>query len=498
MDKKIKLLLVYANLPMDNVIPVGISSLIASVRHPNIEVTLFDTTFYRTRAKTSDEERVKLLQVAPFNYADFGVGFKPATVESDFEKLLAEKQFDLVGISMVEATYELSCRLAAIAKRFSLPVIAGGILAILDPEFVLRDDRFDMVCVGEGERCLKAVCLALLRGDTLEGIDNLWYKDRGTIRRNKLELLSLDYVPFLDFSEYEEGRFYRPMGGTIFRMVPVEFSRGCPFNCSYCADHALRARFAGVGRWLRYKSVNRILSEIKHYLAAYQVQYFYFVSETFLAMPDRDFREFVDGYRNIKVKFWCNTRPETITEEKISLLKEIGCHRISIGIENGNEKFRKTVLRRGGATNDQIVEACAIVERHGIPFSVNNIIGFPEETRDIIFDTIKLNRRINADSYGAYMFMPYRGTDIFHYCVAKGYIRSDNLSGDVHIDSALNNPYITNEELMGLLRTFVLYVKLPELYYPEIARAEKFDDAGNAAFERLSRIYWEQFSSRRR
>ena len=41
-----------------------------------------------------------------------------------------------------------------------------------------------------------------------------------------------DYEP--DFSLFDEKRFYRPMGGRIFKTIPIETYRGCPYKCTFC------------------------------------------------------------------------------------------------------------------------------------------------------------------------------------------------------------------------------------------------------------------------
>jgi radical SAM superfamily enzyme YgiQ (UPF0313 family) len=212
------------------------------------------------------------------------------------------------------------------------------------------------------------------------------------------------------------------------------------------------------------------------------------VSETFLAMPRKRFAEFVEGYRDIMLPFWFNTRPETITEENVRTLEEINCHRMSIGVESGNEEYRRTMLKRP-VSNMKTIRACQIVAGSKIQLSVNNIIGFPDETREMMFDTININREFNASSHGAYIFQPYRGTWLHEYCVKKGYIAPDRLAVDLNLESALTQPHITKEEIKGLHRTFPLYVKFPKSEWPLIQRAETRDAEGNRIFDELGKIY---------
>jgi len=78
-------------------------------------------------------------------------------------------------------------------------------------------------------------------------------------------------------------------------------------------------------------------------------------------MPKAMFAEFCDRYRNLRIPFWFNTRPETMTEEKVRMLEEIGCFRVGIGLEHGNPEFRERMLNRK-VSNERIIEACRIIE----------------------------------------------------------------------------------------------------------------------------------------
>ncbi|MHA2055409.1 MAG: radical SAM protein, partial [Candidatus Hodarchaeales archaeon] len=154
--------------------------------------------------------------------------------------------------------------------------------------------------------------------------------------------------------------------------------------------------------------------------------------------------------------------------------------------------FRKKVLNRR-YSNELMLKAFKIVEKYKIQYTVNNIIGFPDETRDLIFDTIEVNRQINPATMNVYMFTPYKGTYLYKYCVEKGYLDEKD---EVHqlLDGArLKMNSISYEELKGLQRTFPLYAKFPESEWDKIKSAEKFDEWGNKTFEELRDIFWEKY-----
>ena len=281
------------------------------------------------------------------------------------------------------------------------------------------------------------------------------------------------------------------MGGRVLKMVPVELARGCPFKCTYCASPALAEQFKVSGKWYRKKSIKRIINEIEYYLKRYDVEYFYFISDSFLSLREDELKEFFDLYESIRIPFWFNTRIETLSADKLKKLESINCDRVSIGLESGSEYTRKKLLKRH-YSNDYFVEKFKMLNDFNISVSANNIIGFPDETREQIFETINLNRRIKAESFSACIFQPYHGTSLRDYCIERGYIDENYLAGDVHLETGLNMPQITKEEIRGLQRTFSLYVRLPEKYYKDIRIAEKFDEEGNRMFQQLQKICYER------
>ena len=135
-----------------------------------------------------------------------------------------------------------------------------------------------------------------------------------------------------------------------------------------------------------------------------------------------------------------------------------------------------------------------ILEKYDFGASLNNIMGFPFETRELIFETIKLNKglyEINKKlEFNIFMFVPYLGSELYSVCKDNGLLpdREYSYSGTLDDETVLNFPEEYKRELKGLIKTFNLYVKLPEKYYPQIKIAEHSDEEGDAMFNRLSRL----------
>ena len=413
---------------MATLVPMHISLLSACLKSESFEVGLFDTTYYRTEEVNFEQKKVELLQIKPFNLGDKGVQFKQTDIYQDLIKKVEDFKPDLIAITIVEDTYDLALSLLESIKSFNIPVIAGGVFVTFSPEAVIANETIDMVCVGEGEEALVELCKMMLSGQDYSAIKNLWFKKDGRIIKNSLRpLTDINKLPFIDYDIFGKDRLYRPMFGKVFTMVHVEIDRGCPYDCTYCEAPHLRKLFHenGCGVYYRRKHPDQVIAEMEYIVKKYNPDYVNFNSETFLAKPVKELEYFAKQYKKIGTPFWCQTRPETITEEKIRILKDMNCESLQFGLEQGNENFRTKVLRRH-CSNEKLVGALKLVEKYNIAYTVNNIIGFPDETRELIFDTIELNRQIKPRTMNCYLFTPYKGTFLYNYCFEKGYLSEDD------------------------------------------------------------------------
>ncbi len=457
-----KILMVHANNMFESPVPVGVSSIIGYLIEQCHEVELFDTTFYRTEDNPADENRMKSDQVLAVNYElnDWTVNPSKILVYSDFRVKVKNFNPDLIMLSIVECTYNLGMRLLSCISDLNIWNIVGGIFTILNPEMVFNNGFVDSICLAEGEEVLRNFFKENFEDCKSFSTKGMWAKPFGInsiIRKVKElpKLVDINNIPFLNFDLYEERRLYKPMHGKFRKTLPIEFSRGCPYECSYCANHALKNHF---GKWYRWKSVKRISEEIGHYIKKYQPDLFYFVSESFTSISTKKFDEICEMYSHYRVPFWMNTRPEDLTEYKVKRLEEIGCFRISVGIEHGNDKFRRNILNRH-VSNKDIIKGCKYIEDSNITYSVNNIVGFPGETEELVWDTINLNKQLSPDSTGAFIFTPFRGTDIYKYCIDNNYLDKDHKIGDLNRESILINNPLSKERIKYYYENFVKYVR---------------------------------------
>jgi len=183
-------------------------------------------------------------------------------------------------------------------------------------------------------------------------------------------------------------------------------------------------------------------------------------------------------YEKYKLPFWIQTRPETIKKEYFERLKEIGLLRVAFGIEHGNEEFREKYLERK-LKNSRILDKIKIVTDMNIPISLNNIMGFPFETRELAFDTIELNRKIESDGVNAYTFVPFHGVPLRKLSEDNNFVEKGKIVRSLMNLTMLNQPQFSKEEIEGIRRCFVLYVKMPRNRWKDIKKAESLTPEGD-------------------
>ena len=497
--KDFRVLLVYPNLTMMLVPSLCMALFTNILRKAGYTVDLFDSTHYVSDLTSSPENRVKFLQYRPFD-AKNDLGFElRSDLVGDFVRKVNDFKPDLLVVSVVEDTFLQAVALLDAVKDAEIPNIMGGVFVTAAPEKAISYPQVQMIGLGEGEATILDVAERVRRGQSCDDVASVWLKRRdATVIKNPMRPLVDINVTLPDFSLFDEARFYRPMGGRVFKTVPIETYRGCPYTCTFCnSPMQLEVmRDNHLGNFMRRKPMEVIQQNIEFLIEKHDPEYLYFIDDSFLARPQVEIQAFIDMYQQFKIPFWCNTRPENATAERLAGMKSVNSDRISFGLECGNEEYRKKVLTRN-PTNEQILGYFEIIAESGIAFSVNNIIGFPDETREMIFETIELNHQLrNYDAMTVSMFTPYHGTKLRELAIQRDYLDPSVITTHTTSSSLLDMPHLSSAELDGLIRTFMLYVRFPKEEWSRIRLAELDSNEGNSTFAEYQERYRERFFGR--
>lgn len=202
-----------------------------------------------------------------------------------------------------------------------------------------------------------------------------WREQNGVHLDARLPQMDLEALHALDWHDYPLPlrRHRHHVFGGEGRGAELEFSRGCPWNCTFCNKTLFRNHF-------RVRPVAAVLAEAEA-LARAGFDYAYFIDEIFGCGPRR--RELLAGMAELPLKFGMETRIDLWDEEALEQLGRAGCISMECGIESitpaGRERFAKN-CRLG---TDRIA-ALLRFARQRIPWVQANLIAAPGDDRAAI------------------------------------------------------------------------------------------------------------------
>lgn len=378
-----------------------------------------------------------------------------------FAAALKSRDYDVLAFSSLSPLFGFVQRFARVAKAVrDRPVLYGGVHPTLDPEGSLAVEGVDMVCVGEGEGALVDVLRALEDGRPADPVRNIWTRRGGQVSRNPVRALveDLDALPFPDYALFDLPGLFSAREG----VATMTASRGCPFHCTYCSNHKVRALYPNPGRYVRFKSVGRTIEEARLLLSLCdRCRHFDFSDDIFIL--NRDWLEaFAEAFpREVGCAFVCNAMVRFLDEERVRLLQRAGCTLVTIGLESGSPRMRRDVLKRPDMTNEMILEAARLLQRHGIRLATYNMIGLPTETVEEAFETIELNAKLKPTKINEFIFQPYPNTELYDQCVRWGlFDGSTLLPNNWRKTTVLKQEQFPAEQVVFLNRYFKILVRL--------------------------------------
>ena len=148
------------------------------------------------------------------------------------------------------------------------------------------------------------------------------------------------------------------------------------------------------------------------------------------------------------MKFYCSTRVEMCTDEVLDMLKDAGCFMILIGVESGNEEFRKNLLKRF-MSNQTLISAFRRIRERGIRTWSFAMVGLPYETRKLLWETVRLNWQCRPDFVMSSIYYPFRGTTLGNLCYENNWVNLDVRESVDNISwkSILNHPTLTQTDI---------------------------------------------------
>jgi hypothetical protein len=123
------------------------------------------------------------------------------------------------------------------------------------------------------------------------------------------------------------------------------------------------------------------------------------------------------------------------------------------------------------------------------------MIGFPYETRSQIFRTINLGRKVKSDIVVVSVFYPFEGVPLRDICIKEGFLKEEfEGSSNLVSECVLSMPQLSKEAIVGLRKTFILYIRAPKLLWPVIRLAEGISFLSRIIYAIIHKYYDYRFN----
>jgi len=361
----------------------------------------------------------------------------------NFYKKVEKERPRLVGFSVTTSQFYFLKNIAKKIRYFSdCFLVCGGVHSTLKPDCICEIPELNAIVRGEGEFPMLELADALDKRIDYLNIKNFWFRKENEIIKNEVRplIVELDNLPFPDRESLDYQKIIDEARGKN-RFI---FSRGCPFQCTYCSNKALSEVYPNPQKYFRQISPEKAIEEIEADEKKYKFKFIVFDDDT-ISLNKKWFYNFFNLYKKkFEYPFRCNLRVGTVDSDMMKLLKEAGAQGIGIGIEQGNEEFRKKILKRN-ISDQQILDTFKFCKKYGITHNDFMMVGLPFETKKLFLDTVKLCRKISAKGK-ANIFQPYPSTELNEICEKNGWLPSkDNFKE--RVEAVISYPNFSKEEI---------------------------------------------------
>jgi len=346
-----------------------------------------------------------LLTIAGYTPSNYEISY----TDEDFEEIDFNSKADIIAVSAMTQQAFRAYEIADAFKEKGKYTVIGGIHSTVLPYEAL--EHFNTVFKGEGEE----IWLEFLE-DFEAGIPKDMYSSiekPPSLQQSKLPLYSL-----------LKGKHFEKSQNSSFNMVPVQATRGCPHDCSFCSVSKIQ------GKAVRKKTVENVIAEIRDIKKNLPGSLIMFADDNLFV--DKNFcktllKELIKEEVN-----WVGQTDISIADndELLELAYKSGCICLLIGLESLNDKNLENINHSQWKKKrrDTYESSIRKMQSYGIIPFLSFIVGMDgdsEQTFDTIIafcDTLHCNGQFTV-------LTPLPGTELY-----KSFKEQDRLISGIFWD----------------------------------------------------------------
>ncbi len=334
---------------------------------------------------------------------------------------------DIVGFSVMSQQFSWTCGVSrALRERHpDLPQAIGGVHCTMVPDEVVDTELFEYVFVGECDDAFPELVDRMRDGGSLSSVPNTRIPPSFSPTGEKLfnpvgPYPDLAALPETDYELFDIDHIVTTKNGWMGLIT----SRGCPYKCTYCFNKEIVDLYKaeggarGVKEYLRHYSVDRMVEEIRVLTERHPAIKTLIIDDDLFTLNKKYVHEWTGAYKDsgVGLPYVVNAHVQCFDDAMAKALSESGCMIVKYGLESGSDRVRKEVLWRF-MTNRQIAHTTAAAHKYGLHTSAFVMFGLPNETREEIYETLRLCAQVKMGRFRWAIFYPFPGTA--GYTIAK-------------------------------------------------------------------------------
>lgn len=308
-------------------------------------------------------------------------------------------------------------------KSPNIKIVIGGVFPTYHwNEILEKNPQIDYIVCGEGEEISLNLITAFSQNTSVETVKGLAFKLNGV----PVKTIPAENIKNLDDFrigwELMNGYNYTYWGKR--KAVVIQFSRGCPYPCTYCGQSLFWKQW-------RHRNPQLLADEIEMLHKKYGIEVINFADENPSSNP-REWKSFLEALiaKKLKLILVGSIRADNIVRDAdfLHLYKKAGFERFLLGIENYNEAVLEKIKKVGTVSKDK--EAIQLLRKHNILSMATYVVGFGEETVRDFYNSLKQLLSYDPDQVQLLYVTPHKWTPYFEEIKDKEIILTDQRKWD--------------------------------------------------------------------
>jgi anaerobic magnesium-protoporphyrin IX monomethyl ester cyclase len=364
----------------------------------------------------------------------------------DLEQVIADRKPTLVGTSAMTTFMPTAARVMQMAKAIdqqTITVVGGPHVTFLPEETLQSHPQIDIVGRGEGERVIADLVRCLDGEEDLVQVRGIAYRCDGEIVQTPLpDPVDLDTLPLPAYHLLPMQAYYF----IVFeKFCTVLASRGCPFNCLFCAERG----FWGPG-W-RPRDPAIVGQELELLYTKHGRESIWFGDDCF-NVDGEHMGQICEEIlrRDLKLNWYYQGRADLLIkhQEYLPLMRRAGNLMVQIGIEaDSDEELRRL---RKNLNGEQVKEALALLRANDIVCQGMMILGTRQDDANSVLRKVEYLKWLDVDFPVFTIYTPFPGTEAYAEAKEQGWLETDDYALYDMAYPIISTEHLTRKQVIGL------------------------------------------------